>query len=116
VEVVLAKLAPVEPMTAALPIASLDSVKDWLRAASLGIVALVIGGIGLLTLRRIRPVVVEQPTTTEVSLTAARRLSLLQEQARANPEAAAEVIKAWLGMKGSGETAAPAAAPNRRAA
>ena len=118
VEVGLAKLAPVEPMAVAPPIASLDSIKDWLRAASLGIVAMVIGGMGLLTLRRLRPVIVEQPTTTEVSLTAARRLAVLQEQARANPEAAAEVIKAWLGMKGSGETATTTAAstPIRRAA
>ena len=119
VEVVVAKLAPIEPMAAAPAIASPDTIKDWLRAASLGIVALVIGGIGLTTVRRLRPVVVEQPTTTEVSLTAARRLAVLQEQARANPEAAAEVIKAWLGMKGSGETAAPTSAPSaatRRAA
>ena len=116
VEVVLAKLAPMEPMAAAPPIASVDSVKDLLRAASLGIVALVMGGIGLLTLRRLRPVVIEQPSTTEVSLTAARRLAALQEQARANPEAAAEVIKAWLGMKVSGEAAPPTSATSRRAA
>lgn len=97
VEVVLSKLAAGEPVSAAPPIASPVSIQDWLKASSIGITALVVGALGFLTLKRFRPVVVEQPSPVEVSLTAARRLSALQELARSNPEAAAEVLKAWLG-------------------
>lgn len=109
IEVVLAKLAAAVPMEAAIPVTSMDSLKDWLKAASLGIVALVVGALGMFALRRMRPVEIKQPTTTELSLNAAKRLATLSERARENPEAVAEVLKAWLG-------AAPAASTGKSAA
>lgn len=109
IEVVLAKLAAAVPTEAAMPVTSMDSVKDWLKAASLGIVALVIGALGMFALRRMRPVEIKQPTTTELSLNAAKRLATLSERARENPEAVAEVLKAWLG-------AAPAASTGKNTA
>lgn len=109
IEVVLAKLAAATPLDAALPVTSMDSLKDWLKAASLGIVALVVGALGMFALRRMRPVEIRQPTTTELSLNAAKRLATLSERARENPEAVAEVLKAWLG-------AAPAASTGKNTA
>jgi len=112
VEVVLSKLAAGEPLAVAAPIVSPVSIQDWLKASSIGIAALVIGALGFLTLKRLRPVVVEQPSPVEFSLTAARRLSALQDLARENPEAAAEVLKAWLGANSSAApTIAAAKAP-----
>jgi flagellar M-ring protein FliF len=108
VDVVLAKLASGEAIDAVIPMTSSgESVANLIRAASLGVATLVIGALGYVALRRMRPVVVEPLTQTEISLSAAKRLATLAEQARANPEAVAEVIKAWIAQTAQNKAAAP---------
>jgi flagellar M-ring protein FliF len=84
-----------------------------LRAASLGlgaIAALIIGG---LVLRRLRPVSLPAPAADGVTVDAAHRLAELSQLVREQPDAAARVLRAWLGPESSSSVASPS---TRRAA
>lgn len=67
-----------------------------IRMASLGIASLVALVLGTMLIRRLKPIVVETSTRDELPAETILRIRELSEQAKANPEAAASVLKAWL--------------------
>lgn len=77
------------------------------RNASLGIASLVLLVIALLTLKKMKPVVVAQPSGAGFTPETARRLNSLAQQVEDDPRAIASVLEAWLG-----EAAAPDARTN----
>lgn len=67
------------------------------RNASLGIASLVVLVIVLLTLKKVRPVVVTPPLNEGLSLESSRRLSTLAQQVEDDPQAIAQLLETWLG-------------------
>ncbi len=92
-----------------------------LHNVSLGVVGLSTLLLGWLILRRIgQPVIVQEASAEDVT-NAARRLSLLNDQVRDDPEMVAKIMSNWLGSaEADATTNAPSAAANaargRRAA
>ncbi|MEZ6062787.1 MAG: flagellar basal-body MS-ring/collar protein FliF [Planctomycetaceae bacterium] len=75
--------------------------------------------MGLLLLRKVKPVVVASEGEAAMSLQEMQRLSALSQQAKNNPEVAAQILRAWLGDSEEEESAArppEKTAPTRRAA
>ncbi|MBL8848418.1 MAG: flagellar M-ring protein FliF [Planctomycetaceae bacterium] len=67
------------------------------RNASLGIASLVVLAIALLTLKKMRPVVVTPPTTEGMTVESSRRLSAIARQVEDDPKAIAQMLETWLG-------------------
>lgn len=67
------------------------------RNASLGVASLVVLVIALLTLRKVRPVVVTPVTEGGLSAEGARRLSTIARTIEEDPDAVAELLEDWLG-------------------
>ena len=96
IEVLLAE-TPVEPPTGGVPAPTdWERIERLLRAASLGVAALVALVCGWLVVRRLSPVVVEVPSDDGLSVEAAAQLAELAQRARQHPQAAARVLAAWL--------------------
>jgi flagellar biosynthesis/type III secretory pathway M-ring protein FliF/YscJ len=70
------------------------------RNASLGIASLVVLAIALLTLKKMRPVVVTPPATDGLSFESSRRLSAIAKQVEDDPKAIAQMLETWLGTDG----------------
>ncbi|MFO1093807.1 MAG: flagellar basal-body MS-ring/collar protein FliF [Planctomycetaceae bacterium] len=68
------------------------------RNASLGVASLVVLAISLLTLRKVRPVVVSPPMVDGLSIESSRRLTAITRQAEDDPEAIAKILENWLGQ------------------
>jgi len=67
------------------------------RNASLGIASLVVLAIALLTLKKIRPVVVTPPMHDGLSLQGSRQLSAIAQRVEDDPEEVAKLLETWLG-------------------
>ena len=67
------------------------------RNASLGIASLVVLAIVLLTLKKVRPVVVTPPMNDGLSLESSRRLSAIAQRVEDDPEEVARMLETWLG-------------------
>ena len=72
------------------------------RNASLGIASLVVLAIALLTLKKMRPVVVTPPATEGMTLESSRRLSAISKQVEDDPKAIAQMLETWLGEDNQG--------------
>jgi flagellar M-ring protein FliF len=70
------------------------------RNASLGIASLVVLAIALLTLKKVKPVVVTPPMSEGLSLDSSRRLSAIARQVEDDPQAIAQMLETWLGEDG----------------
>ncbi|MGE3998920.1 MAG: flagellar basal-body MS-ring/collar protein FliF [Planctomycetaceae bacterium] len=96
---------------AGIPDMSVPAVPLWdqygplLRNVSMGLAAVLMFVLGLLLLRRLRPLVV-QATDAEGNTESIRKLAELSIRARQNPELVAKVLETWLD-----DDSAPAAAP-----
>jgi flagellar M-ring protein FliF len=66
------------------------------RNLSLGLASLVALTLGLLLIRRLKPIVVETESREVLPTESVLRLASLSQQARENPEAVATVIRSWL--------------------
>ncbi|MCA9052893.1 MAG: flagellar M-ring protein FliF [Planctomycetaceae bacterium] len=98
IEVVVTTAPAVTP-SLDLPVAGQwEQYERLLRAASLGLAALVAATCGYLVLRRLSPVVVPVPSEEGLSVDAAERLAELSRRARQDPDAAARVLAAWLDL------------------
>jgi len=98
------------------PLAGLPSLDDpalggagpWkqyeglVRNASLGIASLVVLAIALLTLKKVRPVVVTPPVTDGMTVESSRRLSAIAKQVEDDPKAIAQMLETWLGEDNQG--------------
>jgi hypothetical protein len=67
------------------------------RNASLGVASLVVLAISLLTLKKMRPVVVSPPVSDGLSLESSRRLNTIARQVEDDPQAIAQLLETWLG-------------------
>ncbi len=99
IEVVVGPLAGMElfdPALIAGP-STWTQYEGLVRNASLGIASLVLLVIALMTLNKMKPVVVAQPASTGFTPETARRLNSLAQQVEDDPRAIASVLEAWLG-------------------
>lgn len=109
IEVVVGPLAGMQAFDPALAGSPAWSQYEGLvRNASLGLASLVVLAIALLTLKKVKPVVVAPPAGTGLTPETARRLNALTQQVEDDPRAIAQVLEAWLGED------RPAAAPQIR--
>ena len=90
------------------PATDWEFVNELVRNGSLGIAALVALVLGLLIIRKMKPITL--PGTTGVSVEQAHKLSELSSLASDNPDAVADVVSAWLNKvdKGSESLESPA--------
>jgi flagellar M-ring protein FliF len=99
----------------------LDEAQQWqfystvARQSSLGLAAVVALIVGLMVLKKIRPVGIPSGPAHATGTDRARVLSQLSEQARENPELMANVMSAWLGDEPQGPADAAGAAGQQRA-
>lgn len=117
VEVILAPLNPLDVSEPATPGFIWEQWQPLMQTFTLGLAAMLAFLIGMMMLKRMKPVVITSATGRGISLEDARRLAVLSDQAKAHPEVVADIISAWLHDKKSTEAAAQsppvAAAPNR---
>lgn len=81
------------------PVAAPSGLNQYgplLQNISLGIAAVVALILGLLVIRRMKPIVVETESKEALPADVVLRIANLSEQAEENPEAVASVVRAWL--------------------
>lgn len=98
IEVLVTKLAGVDLVG---PVATpgyfgWESINELLRNVSLGLASIVALILGLLIVRRMRPVADPSASSQMVSVERARQIADLSERALANPEALSQFIHVWL--------------------
>ena len=74
-----------------------DRIQDLARMSSLGLASLVALVLGLLILKRMKPLETTSEPTAYVTPDRARMLAELTDRAAKDPEAAARIVQAWLG-------------------
>jgi len=106
INIVIGKIAPFEdnltPTTA--PVA----FEQWMPIAqyvSLGLAALIAFVMGLMMIKRMKPIVIKETVGPGIPLADARRLASVSEQAKAHPELVASILSAWLNEQETEETA-----------
>lgn len=119
--------APPEPEETLTPAMYWQQYESLIQNATLAFAAGLAFVIGVLLLRRMRPVVVGSAQDEPMSVADMRRLQSISEQAKAHPEVVASILAAWLEESAAADlpptaaaaTASAAAAPrsaSRRAA
>jgi flagellar M-ring protein FliF len=96
IEVVLAPLAPEEVEVPATPGFNWQQWQPLIQSVSLGLAATLAFLIGMMLMKRMKPIVITETVGPGIPLADARRLAALSEQAKANPEIVANVLSAWL--------------------
>ncbi len=109
IEVLVTKLAG---LTAADPLAGIgapvwEQYRELIRVASLGVGSLVALLLGLLILRRLRPVSLAASPLTVVRAARSQQIADLQAKIVTNPEIVSRIIEAWLKQTGQGEAETP---------
>jgi flagellar M-ring protein FliF len=97
IESSLAGMPALENPVAAGP-AQWQQYEGLVRNASLGMASLVVLVIALLTLRKVRPVVVAPAADNGLSLESSRRLISITRRVDEDPEAIAKLLETWLGQ------------------
>jgi flagellar M-ring protein FliF len=96
IEVVLAPLAPEEVEVPAVPGFDWQQWQPLIQSVSLGLAATLAFLIGMMLMKRMKPIVITETVGPGIPLADARRLAALSEQAKAHPEIVANVLSAWL--------------------
>lgn len=98
IEVMAAKMAGVPDLVVPGGWSStLETLAPLARSASLGIAAIVALILGTMSIRRLKPVVVEVERNESLDPELRQRLADLSERMRQNPEAVSTVLANWLG-------------------
>jgi len=108
-------LAPLAPEVADMPVLTGFLWEQWqplLQSISLGLAATLAFLIGMMLMKRMKPIVITETVGPGIPLADARRLAVISEQAKANPEIVASILSAWLNE----QTETPAAVPPSTAA
>lgn len=96
IQVVLAPLES-EPLDAPVPVGFIwEQWQPLLQSVSLGLAASLAFLIGMLLMRRMKPIVIRETVGPGIPLADARRLATISEQARAHPDVVASILSAWL--------------------
>jgi flagellar M-ring protein FliF len=96
IEVVLAPLAPEEVEVPAVPGFNWQQWQPLIQSVSLGLAATLAFLIGMMLMKRMKPIVITETVGPGIPLADARRLAAISEQAKAHPEIVANVLSAWL--------------------
>ncbi|MFN9717438.1 MAG: flagellar M-ring protein FliF C-terminal domain-containing protein, partial [Planctomycetota bacterium] len=92
-------LRPLAPDDIETPVATGFVWKQWqplVQYTSLGLAALLAFFIGMMLMKRMKPIVITETVGPGIPLADARRLAVLSEQAKANPDVVASILSAWL--------------------
>jgi len=92
-------LAELEPMELAEPVIPGFVWEQWqpiLQSVSLGLAAMLAFLIGMMLMKRMKPIVISEATGRGIPLADARRLAAIAEQAKAHPDVVADILTAWL--------------------
>jgi flagellar M-ring protein FliF len=111
IQVVLAPLAPVVPETPVLTGFVWENWQPLLQSVSLGLAATLVFLIGMMLMKRMKPIVITETVGPGIPLADARRLAAISEQAKANPDVVATILSAWLNEQETPAAASPAATP-----
>lgn len=111
IDVTLAALEPLETTEPATPGFVWDKWQPLLQSVSLGLAAMLAFLIGMMLMKRMKPIVITEAAGRGIPLADARRLAAISAQAKANPDVVASIVTAWLN-----EQAANAADANSAAA
>ena len=93
---ILAALEPFETTEPATPSFVWEKWQPLLQSVSLGLAAMLAFLIGMMLMKRMKPIVIPEATGRGVSLADARRLATISAQAKAHPEVVASILTAWL--------------------
>lgn len=96
IEVVLAPLAPEDVEAPAVPGFDWQQWQPLIQSISLGLAATLAFLIGMMLMKRMKPIVITETVGPGIPLADARRLAALSEQAKAHPDIVANVLSAWL--------------------
>ena len=96
IEVILAALEPLETTEPATPGFVWDKWQPLLQSVSLGLAAMLAFLIGMMLMKRMKPIVMTEATGRGIPLADARRLAAISAQAKANPDVVASIVSAWL--------------------
>ncbi len=96
IEVILAALEPLETTEPATPGFVWDKWQPLLQSVSLGLAAMLAFLIGMMLMKRMKPIVITEATGRGIPLADARRLATISQQARAHPDVVASIVSAWL--------------------
>lgn len=104
VDVTLAALEPIDTNEPATPGFTWEKWQPLLQSVSLGLAATLAFLIGMMLMKRMKPIVITEATGRGIPLADARRLASISEQAKAHPEVVASILTAWLNEQESGST------------
>ena len=96
IEVVLAPLAPEVVEAPVVPGFDWTQWQPLIQSVSLGLAATLAFLIGMMLMKRMKPIVITETVGPGIPLADARRLAAISEQAKAHPEIVANVLSAWL--------------------
>ena len=102
VDVTLAALEPIDTSEPATPGFTWDKWQPLLQSVSLGLAATLAFLIGMMLMKRMKPIVITEATGRGIPLTDARRLASISEQAKAHPDVVASILTAWLNEQEAG--------------
>jgi len=105
-------LAPLAPEVADTPVLTGFLWEQWqplLQSISLGLAATLAFLIGMMLMKRMKPIVITETVGPGIPLADARRLAAISEQARAKPEIVANILSAWLNEQNEAPAAAGSA-------
>ncbi len=96
IDVTLAPLAPIETAEPAIPGFVWEKWQPLLQSVSLGLAATLAFLIGMMLMKRMKPIVIAESAGRGIPLADARRLANISEQAKAHPDVVASILSAWL--------------------
>ncbi len=108
ITVVLAPIAPVAADEIVVPGFVWEQWQPLIQSVSLGLAASLAFLIGMMLMKRMKPIVITETVGPGIPLADARRLASLSEQAKANPDIVANILSVWLNEQ---ETAKPEDVP-----
>ncbi len=113
IQVVLAPLTQLDTIEPATPGFVWQQWQPLMQSVSLGLAATLAFIIGLMLMKRMKPIVITETVGPGIPLADARRLASISEQARANPEVVASILSAWLNEQEKATDPVTAAASGR---
>jgi flagellar M-ring protein FliF len=96
IDVTLAELEPIELAEPVIPGFVWEKWQPLLQSVSLGLAAMLAFLIGMMLMKRMKPIVISEATGRGIPLADARRLAAIAEQAKAHPDVVADILTAWL--------------------
>lgn len=96
IEVILAALEPFELTEPVIPGFVWEKWQPLLQSVSLGLAATLAFLIGMMLMKRMKPIVITEAAGRGIPLADARRLAAISAQAKANPDVVASIVSAWL--------------------